>query len=168
MKLNEAKEQFVSTWGALGTNWGINGTMARIHALLLTSDESLTTEDVMEQLKISRGNANMNIRALMDWELVFKVIISGERKEYFRAEKDIYKVFLRIIRERRKRELQPVLVALGNLKAVDNADQSDKAKEFRKVLGEVEEFTKRADNIAEKIIRAEESKLLSTFLKILK
>jgi len=168
MKLNEAKEQFVSTWGALGTNWGINGTMARIHALLLTSDEPLTTEDVMDQLKISRGNANMNIRALMDWELVFKVIISGERKEYFRAEKDIYKVFLRIIRERRKRELQPVLVALGNLKAVDNSDQSDKAKEFRKVLGEVEEFTKRADNIADKIIRAEENKLLSTLLKVLK
>ena len=168
MKLNEAREQFVSTWGALGTNWGINGTMARIHALLITSDEPLTTEDVMDQLKISRGNANMNIRALMDWELVFKVIISGERKEYFRAEKDIYKVFLRIVRERRKRELQPVLVALGSLKAVDNSDQSGKAKEFRKVLGEIEDFSKRADKIADKIIRAEENKLLSTLLKVLK
>lgn len=168
MKFTEAKEQFVSTWGALGTNWGINGTMARIHALLLTSPEPMTTEDIMEELKISRGNANMNIRALMDWELVFKVIISGERKEYFRAEKDIYKVFLRILKERRKRELQPVLVALNGLKAIDASDQSERAKEFKKVLENIEDFTKRADNISEKIIKAEESKLLSTLLKILK
>jgi len=168
MKFNEAKDQFISTWGALGTNWGINGTMARIHALLLTSAEPLSTEDIMEQLKISRGNANMNLRALIDWELVFKVIISGERKEFFRAEKDIYKVFLRILRERRKRELQPVIVALSSMRAVDPSDQSERAKELRKVLGDIEDFTKRADNISEKIIKAEENKLLSTLLKVLK
>ena len=168
MKYNEAKEQFVSTWGALGTNWGINGTMARIHALLLTSAEPVTTEDIMEELKISRGNANMNIRALMDWELAFKVIIPGERKEYFRAEKDIYKIFIRILRERRKRELQPVLMALSNIKAVDTSDQSERAQEFRKVLGEIEDFSKRADNLAEKIIKAEENKLFSILLKMLK
>lgn len=168
MKFDEAKDQFVSTWGALGSNWGINGTMARIHALLLTSAQPLSTEDIMDELKISRGNANMNIRALMDWELVFKVLISGERKEFFRAEKDIYKVFLRILRERRKRELQPVLVALGNIKAVDASDDSERAAEFRKVLGEIEEFSKRADNIAEKIIKSEENKLITALLKILK
>lgn len=168
MKYNEAKDRFVSTWGALATNWGINGTMARIHALLLTSPEPLSTEDIMEGLKISRGNANMNLRALMDWELVFKVIISGERKEFFRAEKDIYKVFLRILRERRKRELQPVIAALNEIRTVDPSDRSERADELRKVLADIDDLTKRADNITDKIIKAEEHKLLSTLLKLLK
>lgn len=168
MNYTDAKEQFISTWGALGSNWGINGTMARIHALLLTSPEPLSTEDIMEQLKISRGNANMNIRALMDWELVFKVIISGERKEFFRAEKDIYKVFLRIVRERRKRELQPVIAALNSIKSIENSDQSERANEFRKVIGELEEFTKKVDSVSEKIIKSQESKLFSTLFKLLK
>jgi len=66
MKLAEAKQQFVASWGAYGTHWGINRTMAQIHALLLVSPDPLSQDDVMEQLNISRGNANMNIRELID------------------------------------------------------------------------------------------------------
>src|SRR6266536_1582985 len=70
MKLSEAKQQFISSWGAFGTHWGINRTMAQIHALLLVSAEPLTQDDIMEELNISRGNTNMNIRELINWGLV--------------------------------------------------------------------------------------------------
>jgi DNA-binding transcriptional regulator GbsR (MarR family) len=107
MKLSEAKQQFISSWGAFGTHWGINRTMAQMHALLMVSPDPLTQDDVMEELNISRGNVNMNMRDLISWGLVERMILSGERREYFTAEKDIWKVATQIIRERKKRELDP-------------------------------------------------------------
>ena len=70
MTIQEGRDKFIQSWGALGTSWGINRTMAQIHALLLISPEPLCAEEIMEALQISRGNANMNLRALMDWGLV--------------------------------------------------------------------------------------------------
>ena len=117
MKLAEAKQQFISSWGAFGTHWGINRTMAQIHALLLINPEPLTQDDIMEELDISRGNTNMNIRELINWGLVERVLLTGERKEYFSAEKDIWKVVKQIVKERKKRELEPMLQLLDKLEA---------------------------------------------------
>ena len=78
MDLPEAKTKFIQAWGAFGSQWGINRSMAQVHALLLISPEPLSTEDVMEQLNISRGNANMNLRALIDWSLVRRVLKTGD------------------------------------------------------------------------------------------
>ena len=103
MKLTEAKQQFISSWGAFGTHWGINRTMAQIHALLLVTPDPLTQDDIMDQLNISRGNTNMNIRELINWGLVDRVLVAGERKESFSAEKDIWKVVKQIVKERKKR-----------------------------------------------------------------
>ena len=85
MKLKKAKKQFIQTWARLGAEWGINRTMAQVHALLLATEKSLTTDNVMEELKISRGNANTNLRELMNWNLIYRETVPGERKEYFRA-----------------------------------------------------------------------------------
>ena len=87
MQIKEAKQQFVQAWGALGSQWGINKTMAQIHALMMVSTEALSTEQIMEELSISRGNANMNIRELTDWGLVTKVFKPGERRDYFISRK---------------------------------------------------------------------------------
>jgi hypothetical protein len=100
MQYEEGKRQFIQTWGKLGGEWGINRTMAQVHALLLISPRPLSTEQVMEELSISRGNANMNLRDLLDWNLVHKELVPGDRKEYFVAEKDIWEVAKRIARER--------------------------------------------------------------------
>ncbi|TAF67845.1 MAG: transcriptional regulator [Cytophagales bacterium] len=108
MNIEEAKEQFIQIWGTWGTNWGINRTMAQIHALLLSSTEALCTEDIMQQLNISRSNANTNIHELLNWGLIFKEVKTGDRKEYFSAEKDIWQMSLKIIKERKKRELDNV------------------------------------------------------------
>ena len=79
MKLKEAKEQFIHAWGTLGSNWGINKTMAQVHALLLVSPDPLSAEEIMAELNISRGNANMNLRELIEWGIVNKIHKSGER-----------------------------------------------------------------------------------------
>lgn len=101
MKLPEAKKQFISSWGAFGTHWGINRTMAQIHALLLVSADPITQDEIMAELNISRGNVNMNIRELISWNLVERIIVSGERREFFSAEKDIWKVATQIMKERK-------------------------------------------------------------------
>src|ERR1700754_94295 len=119
MQLAEAKAQFIANWGRFGTNWGINRTMAQIHALLLVSPDNLSADEVMEQLNISRGNANMNLRELMDWGLVQKVIVPGERKEFFTAEKDIWKVARQIVKARKKRELAVMTGVMKELSEVE-------------------------------------------------
>jgi DNA-binding transcriptional regulator GbsR (MarR family) len=168
MKYDEAKLKFIQGWGSLGTNWGINRTMAQVHALLLISPVSMSTEEVMEDLQISRGNANMNLRELLNWGLVRKDLKPGERKEYFYAEKDIWKAAMQIIKERRKRELEPLLQVMGELKTLDKEDTSDEAKEFTKVVANIEDVIGKADVALDKMSRAQDNWLMGGLLKLLK
>jgi DNA-binding transcriptional regulator GbsR (MarR family) len=168
MKLTESKEKFINAWGTLGSSWGINRTMAQVHALLLVSPDAMSAEEIMEELNISRGNANMNIRTLIDWGLVQKELRSGERKEYFVAEKDIWTVFKQIARERRKRELQPIFRILEEVKEVEGDKRDRNVKAFLDTIDQIERFTKKADKTLETMIRADESWLMSTFMKLMK
>ena len=127
MEYKEAKEKFIQSWGVLGKNWGINRTMAQVHALLLISPEALSAEEIMAELNISRGNANMNLRALIDWGLIMKENKAGERKEFFYAEKDIWQVTRQIIIERKKRELDPIRSVLQELKDIDGEGEDVEA-----------------------------------------
>lgn len=115
MDQNETIAQFIQTWGTLGAQWGINRTMAQIHALMLVSPDPMSTDAIMERLTISRGNANSNIRQLVEWDLLRKELVPGDRKEYFKAEKDIWEVARRIAVNRRRRELDPMMNALKEL-----------------------------------------------------
>lgn len=168
MKLNEAKEKFIQSWGVLGSNWGINRTMAQIHALFLISEEVLSAEDVMETLKISRGNANMNIRALIDWGLVYKEIQAGERKEFFRGEKDIWKVTQRVIKSRQRNELTPMLEVLTQLSNAQIEDNAESTKTFKKQINSIKSFSELADRSLNKISGSEENWFLKTFMKFMK
>ena len=143
MKLTEAKQQFISSWGAFGTHWGINRTMAQIHALLLISPDPLTQDDIMEELNISRGNTNMNIRELINWGLVERVLLPGERKEYFSAEKDIWKVVKQIVKERKKRELEPMLKLLDQLEEVEGDKRDKDVKAFVEVVSGIKKLGSR-------------------------
>lgn len=107
-RAQEAVDRFVSLWGEMASTWGINRTMAKIHALLYCVERPLNTDQIMERLEVSRGNANMNLRSLVDWNLVTKTQRSGSRKDYYRAEKDVWHITARIIEERQRREVQPV------------------------------------------------------------
>ncbi len=168
MKLTEARQQFISSWGAFGTNWGINRTMAQIHALLLISPDPMTQDEMMEELNISRGNVNMNIRELISWGLVERVILPGERKEYFSAEKDIWKVVKLIVKERKKRELDPMLKLLDQLEEVE-ADKRDKnVKSFVDTVSSIKKLGKQADKTLDAMIRAEENWFVGGLMKLLK
>lgn len=168
MKLTEAKQQFISSWGAFGTHWGINRTMAQIHALLLVSSDPLTQDDIMEELNISRGNTNMNIRELINWGLVDRVLIPGERKEFFSAEKDIWKVVKQIVKERKKRELEPMLQLLDKLEAVEGDKKDKEVKTFVDTISGIKKLGKQADKTLDTMIRAEESWFVGALMKVFK
>ncbi len=168
MKLTEAKLQFIASWGAFGTHWGINRTMAQVHALLLISPEPLTQDDIMEQLDISRGNVNMNTRELIDWGLVDRIIIPGERKEYFSAEKDIWKVAKQITKERKKRELDPMLKLLDQLAEVDGDKKDKNIKQFVDTVSNIKKLGLQADKMLDVLTKADENWFVGNLMKFFK
>ncbi|MFN8264792.1 MAG: MarR family transcriptional regulator [Chitinophagaceae bacterium] len=166
MKLSEAKQQFISTWGAMGTHWGINRTMAQVHALLMISPDPLTQDDIMAQLNISRGNVNMNIRDLIDWGLVERVLIPGERKEYFVAEKDIWKVATQITKERKKRELDPMMKLMDQLSKVEGDKKDKEVKAFVDAVNGIKKFGTQADHMLDVLVKSDENWFVSTLMKL--
>lgn len=134
----------------MASAWGINKTMAKIHALLYAESEPLDTDTIMDQLDISRGNANMNLRNLLRWQLIHKVHYKGKRKDYYTAEKDVWNIVSTIIRERQQREVAPIREnlneTLGLLEEKDSLTDEEAAfqeriKNFTEFLEMFERFT---------------------------
>lgn len=105
--------EFVEHWGMMARSWGINPTMGELFALLYITGSDWTADELRERLKVSRGNVSMNLRELIAWGVVHKIHRQGERREFFRAEADVWTLFRRILSERKRRELDPTLVLLG-------------------------------------------------------
>lgn len=142
----EALQRFILFWGEMASRWGINRTMAQIHALLYASENAMDTDEIMLHLQISRGNANMNLRSLINWDLVRKVHQSGSRKDYYTAEKDVWKITTRVVKEREKRELQPVKQQLLGCRQILTGDDEGQ----REMLSpEEEQFAARISNLIE-------------------
>ncbi len=166
MTIEEGKEKFIQSWGALGTSWGINRTMAQIHALLLIHETPLSADEIMQELQISRGNANMNIRALIDWGLVYKELKAGERKEYFVAEKDMWEVIRKIIAQRKKKELEPMLKVLDELTEVKGP--ANETENFTKVIRDIKLFSSKADSMLDALAKSDSNWFVGTFMKMIK
>lgn len=168
MELAEAKQKFIEAWGKLGSEWGINRTMAQVHALLLITPEELTTEEIMETLQISRGNANMTLRDLISWGLVEKRHKPGERKEYFYADKDTWNIARQVAKERRKRELDPIIKILDELSKVKGEKNNPEFKTFNKSITDINKLAKNVDKTLETMLKAEESWFWGSILKVFK
>jgi len=162
-----ARDEFIAQWGAIGGAWGINRTMAQVHALLMTSDRALTTDEVMEELKISRGNAHQNLRELVGWGLIRNIVRKGERKEYFEAEKDVWRMFCTIARERRRREIEPALRALLACDEQTRGLKGEKATAFNRQIRAVSEFLGQIDAIMDRMSKSEQSAIMPLLLKVL-
>ena len=162
MKLSEAKREFISTWGALASRWNINPTMGEIHALMLISTEPLSTEQVQERLQLSRGGAYTNIIELQNWGLIHKTRIPGKRQGMFVAEKDLFKVLGIVIRERKKRELEPLIQLFQAVGSV--VEKTAEAKLFTQTIAELKDFAVHADNLLDTFIKAD-IKLFFSLLK---
>lgn len=149
--LREAQDRFVATWGQMGSAWGISRTMAEVHALLFITGEPLCTDDVMDRLEISRGSASMSLRALVDWGVVARTHKRGDRKEYFAADQDVWTLFRAVVRERMKREVDPLLASLFEIRDMTRGVGGD-ASEHNLRLDELLQFFEIVQAVGQRFI----------------
>ncbi len=149
--LEETRDKFIVQWGVIGTNWGISRTMAQIHALLMTSRGSMSTDQVMESLEVSRGNAHTNLKELVGWGLVSIVTKKGDRKEYFEAEKDVWEICRRVVIERKRREIDPALQTLRECYLETEDLESEDAQAFNKQMQSLADFAEFAGKMGDRV-----------------
>jgi HTH-type transcriptional regulator, glycine betaine synthesis regulator len=158
-KLRLAQDEFIRRWGEMGATWGINRTMAEIHAFLYITAQPQSTDDVMERLNISRGNASMSLRALVDWGIIRRQHRRGERREYFESLSDVWEIFSIIASERKRREMDPVLETIRNCRQMLDEESLGKsaAKQAavvatRERLANMEEFMSVTNKIFQQFV----------------
>jgi DNA-binding transcriptional regulator GbsR (MarR family) len=153
MTLEEGKSKFIEAFGTMATEWGINKSMAQVHALLMISDEPQTAEQVKVVLGISTGNTSTNLRNLIEWGLIAKQQKPGDRKEYFVAEKDIWVVMKQIIIHRKKKELEPMLKVLDEVAEVQ--DLCHQSQSFCHVVHDIRMLAHKANTTLEFLSKAD-------------
>lgn len=163
----KAREEFVAQWGSLGTQWGINRTMAMIHALLMTSPHPMNTDEVMERLRISRGNAHTNLKELVGWNLVRMAPKKGERREYFEAEKDVWKIFVTISRERKRREIEPAIQLLRDCAHRTRDEPAGAGHDFHRQMRDLEEFLSFGVKVADTVVSMKHASALQWAMRLL-
>jgi DNA-binding transcriptional regulator GbsR (MarR family) len=169
MELKEARRHMIDTWGQLSAHWGIPRSMGQIHALLIISPDPLSADQIIAELGLSRGIVSMHLRSLMEWGVVHKSIVPGERREYFQSEKDVWHMALQIARERKRRELDPLIATLRDL----NVPQTDEAhrreaEEMKKMADQVMDVAMHVDKVLEVGIRSGSQGLLRKLINILR
>lgn len=161
--LSEVKEKFILHWGEMGSLWGINRTMAQVHALLFISSEPLSANDIMDELKISRGNVSMALRELIAWGIASRMHVMGERREYYTTEKDVWKMFRIIARERKRREVDPTIEMLRESMTELNEMPDSDGKYEREQLESLLDFFETGVNLYDEL----EAQSPSSILKLL-
>lgn len=175
-QLRVAQDLFIRRWGEMGQTWGINRTMAEIHALLYITAQPLCTDDVMDRLHISRGNASMSLRALCDWGIIRRLHKRGERREYFESLSDVWEMFSIIAAERKRREMDPVLETIKQcqrmLEEMAAGRQGSKGQEevqlTRQRLAGMEEFMEVTNRIFQQFVGNAKSGLTKVAKVLLK
>jgi DNA-binding transcriptional regulator GbsR (MarR family) len=174
-QLRTAQDLFIRRWGEMGQTWGINRTMAEIHALLYITAQPLCTDDVMERLHISRGNASMSLRALCDWGIIRRLHKRGERREYFESLSDVWEMFSIIAAERKRREMDPVLETIKQCqKMLDegslgkSAAKQEEIQLTRQRLAGMEEFMEVTNKIFQQFVGNAKSGLTKVAKVLLK
>ncbi len=174
-KLITAQDLFIRRWGEMGATWGINRTQAEIHALCYITAQPVCTDDVMERLNISRGNASMSLRALCDWGIIRRLHKRGERREYFESLSDVWEMFSIIAAERKRREMDPVLETIRQCRQMlDEASlgkaaaRQEAVQLTRQRLAGMEEFMEVTNKIFQQFIGNAKSGLTNVVKVLLK
>jgi DNA-binding transcriptional regulator GbsR (MarR family) len=123
MKLTKAAREFILHWGEMGSRWGVNRTVAQVHALLYLSSKPLTAEDIAESLFVARSNVSTSLRELQNWELVQATHQMGDRRDFFSTSQDVWQLFLMVMKQRVEREIEPTIAALGRLATEAQAEK---------------------------------------------
>lgn len=159
----EEKNRFIESWGSMGILWGINRSMARIHAYLLVTEEPVDSEEISDYLRISRGNTSMCLKELRNWGVVQRVNRSGDRRDFYITEPDTWKMLYRIALNRKSREFDPALHSLRHLLA--EADMKGSEKVNRR-LSQVEDILATIDHIITRFLESEtKSRTMLDFVK---
>lgn len=174
IQLRTSQDLFIRRWGEMGATWGINRTMAEIHAFLYITGQPQCTDDVMERLNISRGNASMSLRALCDWGIIRRLHKRGERREYFESLGDVWEMFSIIAAERKRREMDPVLETIKQCQkmldesSIGKAAKSEAVQLTRQRLAGMEEFMSVTNKIFQQFIGNAKSGLTKVVKVLLK
>lgn len=157
-KLSKFQDQFINEWARMSSSWGINRTMAQIHALLFITGRPQSMDEIIERLHISRGNASMNLRDLMDWGIVERFREPGERKDLYASDSDPVRMFARVVRERKRRELDPTHQAISEIlhQTDAEADNSEVAI-LRERLQGLREVFDILNSLYDQILRTDEA-----------
>ncbi|MDF1799506.1 MAG: transcriptional regulator [Planctomycetota bacterium] len=167
-QLEAARRELLDAWAALGPAWGVSPTMSQVHAFCMVAEGNLNTDDIMAGLSISRGNAHKSIKELVGWGLLRPTRVPGDRKEYFVCEKDVWKVIQIITRERKRKELEPVLEALERCMETTKGLRDSQTKAFRRQLADLQEFAQLADSVMEKVGSKRSGTIVSWAMRLLK
>lgn len=157
-RLHAAQDQFILEWGRMSSSWGINRTMAQIHALLLATGQPHSVDEIIERLHISRGNASMNLRDLIDWGVIQRFRRPGDRKDIYVSDPDVWHMFARVIRERKRREIDPTIAAIRECLAMAPAEeQNTETEDFRERLSALLEVFDIVDRFYNLIFQSDEA-----------
>ncbi len=144
-----AVDKFIESWGAMGSVWGVNASTARVHALLMTSSEPLSLDEIAARLEISRGNASMCLKELRAWTVIKLIKEPGDRRDYYVSESNVQKMFFAIARERKRREFDPLVeVVQTTLKALSD-EIPGAVDEVKDRLEQMEELLSSLKSVAE-------------------
>jgi DNA-binding transcriptional regulator GbsR (MarR family) len=155
--VDDLVRQFVEHWGMMARSWGINATMGELFALLYITGTDWTADALRERLQVSRGNVSMNLRELIGWGVVHKVHRQGQRREFYRAETDVWTLFRRILQERKRRELDPTLVVLE--RSVQRVRSDPSLAEIEARIASLRQFFAMINGLATRLLELESEDL---------
>jgi DNA-binding transcriptional regulator GbsR (MarR family) len=155
-----AVQRFILHWGEMGDQWGVNRSVAQIHALLYLSERPLTAEDIAETLGMARSNVSNSLKELIGWKLVRRVPVLGDRRDHFEAETDLLEMVRRIAQGRKEREIDPAAVALRACVAEADADPRV-SRVARERLGEMQAFVETLNRWYDQMLGVQPAKIMS-------
>jgi len=150
MKLTLSIQTFILNWSGIAASWGMNRTVAQIHALLLVSETPLTADEIKTMLQVARSNVSVSLRELQNWDLIEMVTVMGDRKKRFMAHRDMRGMFKRIMKERKKREVESALRSLGECKKAMKSDRAD--QKIQSQMAELTSIFQKLDSFYGKLI----------------
>lgn len=159
MKLSKTAERFILHWGEMGTRWGVNRTVAQIHALLYLSERPLAADEIAETLGVARSNVSNSLKELLSWQLVKVNHVMGDRRDHFDTSKDVWELFKLIVAGRKQREIDPTLALLAELQA--NPELKNEPAAVRKRIGETEHFLRILTVWSDEMLRLDPSTLMN-------
>ncbi len=139
MELTPATKEFITHWGEMGSRWGINRTIAQIHALLFISEDPMTADEISDTLSVARSTVSTGLHELQSWDLVRVIHVLGDRRDHFETRSDVWEMFSLVLKERRRREMDPTLTTLREIMAELRLSDSEDAH-TREKLKELLDF----------------------------